>query len=197
MRTLYNEDGTEVQVPDEQELQALQEAKSKVEAIPTLEAQIEELKQAANPNFKAIREKEERLKSALKSKGIELDKDGLPIITPDEEQAKIIDQRVQQATIRSLVNRAAREFGENSEAVIAKFNKLTAGEEVNEDNYDNYLQEAIRAVGIVEEKPVVNPARKAAFTSRGTAPLPKEDNFAETNEGSELGKRLGLKSFTK
>ena len=194
MKTLYNSEGDPVEVPDDDEIQEL---KSKAESISKLEEELKELKNKPESiNWKAMREKENRLVKQLKEKGVELDENGEPIVNVDP---KFVESKAEEIANRKLVNvlveDALDEFGDARDTVFETFQAITQGKEVSRKNYREFLEKAARAEGVLLENNSKNLARRVAFARPGGAPESSSESFADSAQGRALGEAMGLPVF--
>lgn len=186
--TLYKEDGTEVQVPTEEELNASIEQKvgeTKVE----YENRLKEMEGQVNPNWAAAREKLKRLE-ALEAKQKEINElgevvDKTPTYDPNELDKKIAET-VSRSTFTIEKTRALAQFGEKAEVVGHYLDKLMTGEAQTIDNLYKFVSEAARLAA-----PEVKPT---APIFSGMPPVREEvkDDFADNPAGQELAARMGL-----
>lgn len=152
------EDGTEREVPTEEELNNLKAGHdanlAKRETVKefntikeelglqegeSLKDKLEELKQDANPNFKALREKVKRLTKAAKESGAEVDDEGNPIekqqsLTPEqvaELSNKTFDQRQIEANKVAALSKFSPEDAKSIGAIFDKIHPLGGSFEEN------------------------------------------------------------------
>jgi hypothetical protein len=168
----------------------------------TLEGKIKEMKESANPNWKEARRVMGSMKAALKEKGVEItetgevksNKSGLS----QEEIQKMIDSKIAEgigsATLKINKDGALGSYSAEDrsklEPVLDKLMSLGGSLEEN--------------LGLAEAK--VFPGRAGNNTRRvynsavgGGAPLSggQKENFADNEEGKNLGNLMGLSSFQK
>ena len=144
-RTLYDEKGNPFEVPEESEVEELKTAAQKA---TDLEAELEDAKQAANPNFKAMRDREKRLKDALKASGKDVDDEGNIIDTTvltKESIEQITAKTVTETQFNIEKTRALAQFAEKDREVVEYYlKKLMAGEEQTIENLYKFTKEATR-----------------------------------------------------
>lgn len=194
------EDGTELEVPTEEELKALEEKALKAQEMETKVSEVEnKLKEYENnpveKNWKQFRESAKKKEELLKEKGIEIKDDGTIVELNKAEplSAEEIDKRARAAAMAvTIENRKldllSRYKEEDKKVVEYYFNKLSAGEEMDLAKVDKFVKDA--AV-------FLNPSTKNGEPSlngqppRFTEDFSKRDNFAE----SDLAKQLANEAF--
>ncbi len=171
--------------------------------MESLTKKVDELKEDANPNFKAVREVIKNLKIALKEKGVEVDEKTGEIKTNEkgvskEEIADMIKKGVEEGVTEELskVDKGKILGGFNEEdrkKIGPVFDKLMKLGGTAEEN-----------LGIAEAKvfPDREPstARKAYNGAVGDgAPASgaggDNSDFAQSDQGKSAGKAMGLTSF--
>jgi coenzyme F420-reducing hydrogenase alpha subunit len=193
-----------MEVPTEEELKALQ---TSAEQATELQKQVDELsklketyeKDPVQKNWNAIRAKTERMEAALKAQGKTVDDEGNVIEQPKSITAEEIEEKARKAARSEMVGQQKRNLlakydDEQRKLVEHYLNKLTAGEEINIDNLEKFVQEA---------DILANPnqtAKSAPFVA-GQPPRIKgidENRFSDTDEGSKLANEIfGDESFAK
>ena len=144
-RKLVDEEGNEVEVPTDEELAALKvtaqvEADKKVEeAKMQWEKDKKELEGQVNPNWKAMRESNERLKEAVKASGKEVDEQGniieKPVGLSRDEVVKTTEEAARKVYLEGqIASRLGQYDNETSKVVKYYFDKLSAGETVDASN---------------------------------------------------------------
>lgn len=189
-RELQDADGNKVSVLDDTEIAELQKAKADLDAL------------GANPGVKSLREALERKEALIKSmkddyeatkamkKNAEVDEDEDVKMT-QEEIMKLSDQAVTKRLINVEVNRElARLPDEQRESVKKAFDKLTAGEEVNEETVHVFIQQALSANNLRTKEP----SRTASHGGRPARVTEQSSSFADTPEGKAFANRLGFKT---
>lgn len=203
-RTLYDDDGNKVEVPTEEEQKAtLADATKKAadEAVAKAQADFEQTKKdlesQVNPNWKKFREAHENLKKAITASGKQVDDDGNVIdpatkpLTKDEIAATAAEA-ADKSLVKAHINRTLSKLSaDDRKLVMAKYDKLVAGENVTLDNVNDFLQQAgSAAFGTRETNPLA-----VAGNAGGQPPRLSDgdrQNFAETDEGKSLAKDLQL-----
>lgn len=194
------EDGTELEIPSEEELKELETKAQKALELETKVVEVEsKLKEFENnpveKNWKQLRESAKMKEALLKEKGIEIKDDGTIVETNKQEQltAEEIDKRARQAALEvAIENRKldllSRYKEEDKKVVEYYYNKLASGEEMNLEKVDKLIQEASIHLSPVskESAPVIN-----GMPPRFTEDFSKRDNFAE----SDLAKQLANEAF--
>ena len=215
-RKLYDEDGNEVSVPTDDELKDLQTKAEQVgklsefdktlkslrdslglkDSDDLLEA-VKEAKESANPNWKATRNKLERLTTFIKTniKDAEFDEEG-NVKTPANNT--IDPNKIQQDmenTARKILNegtltqRLAKYPADKREIVKTYFNKLSAGEELSAETIEKYMPDAER-LAFPNSSPSVR-------NIEGREPNFEDSNrtdYSNTPEGQKAGSDMGLRS---
>ncbi len=207
--TLTLEDGSTREVPTQEELKELQEAKTsnetKVGELQTeLDSTREQLKEAENPNWKALRQDKEafdRTRKNLAEQGIKVDDQGN--ILKEQEQGMTAEQVVEtsrkvalEVSIENELARKLSSYDEDSKAVIRKqYDKLTAGENIDLSNLDNFINSAVGASGLS------NPATPSQIVqgARPSGGEPKDTPISERSldRGKDIAKSFGYKFNSK
>jgi len=220
MRKLFDSDGNEVDVPDEEEMKALQEASGKVgilkKSISAIRGkmglkkgqkiieQVDLMTEAANPNFTALRKKlsdktDELTKATelLKENNVEFDGGSKNLnINPEEIEKNATEAGKKAATQTILDNEVSKhlsKYDEKQRPVVEKYyKKLINDEEVGLDNVSDFIGQAVKASGIEIDT-------KANTYVDGQPPVFEKsgEDFAETEKGKEMGKRLYGDDFGK
>lgn len=201
------EDGTEREVPTEEEEKANQEAldtaKKTSEDLDALKTEFEvpegkdlnefmkELKDDANPNFKAMREKTKNLETSLKAQGKEIDENGNII----EKEKSITEEDVINTTKKTMYesekSKMLSQFTEEEKKVIEfNLNKLMTGEETTTENLQKFGAQAI----VLSYPEKASNQLNSSINSNGRPPLAGKDPKKEmTSEAKDLGmKEFGL-----
>ena len=161
MRKVVDEEGNEIEVPTEEELVAIKvEGEKKVaEAQALFEKEKKELEAQVNPNWKAMRDANEKLKEAVKASGKEIDEQGNIIEKPvgfnKEEIIKTSEEAARKVYLDGQIATQLNKY-DNETAKIIKhyFTKLSAGEEITMENVNSFIQQAEATAGlnVVERK---------------------------------------------
>ena len=191
--TIILEDGTEREVPTKEEMESLQASADKVKEFSD---QIEELEAGTNPNWPEIRQKLKKL-DALEASGKEIGDEGeikeKNIPFSQEDAQKISEQTTHKMIMKEKVNTYLASIPEEKRQTVEEtYNKLTVGQEVNSQNMDDFMTMAKGAVGITDS----NLAHKLNSPAHGSTNLPSSqvtDNYAESDSGKDMGKKMGLK----
>lgn len=205
-RSIVQEDGSQIEIPTEDELKALQTKATQADTfsaeIATLKKQKEDMENdPVNKNFSTLRGINQKLTEALKKQGKTVLDDGTvteekKVLSEDEIESKMkkIAREEQLATKKREV--FAR-FGEEQRKVVEHyFNKLTAGEEVNSDNIEDYVKEA----HFLADPQAVN-SKQRHISVNGQPPRFAPDNsnsFGSTDAGKAIADEIfGGLSYSK
>jgi len=202
-RILFDEDGNEVEVPDEKELEGLKLAakknKERKKALKELEAKIKDYEaDDGKRNFRALRKKADALEKALKKLGKTVNDKGEIVdakekIDPDKllEEAK---KAARSELIQNKIDTALSKIQDEDQRKVVKhyFEKLSAGEELDLEKVDKYLGQAAKLA--TPEGDTSNSLKDILNSDGGTSRSGAggEVNFAETEEGKALADDLGL-----
>src|ERR1700741_5310853 len=158
------EDGTQVDVPSQEELKALQDQaaaattlQQKVDAErKEWEAEKARLEQEVNPNWKALRDKEKDwiAKEADYKKQLETFGGKPPEATPltREEVEKISDGKARQVAIETHRDALLSKYSEETRKVVKHYyDKLSAGEEMTLDKVNSIISAAENAAGVAPQ----------------------------------------------
>jgi hypothetical protein len=194
------EDGTELEIPSEEELKALEEKANKAQELEAkvteAEAKVKEYED--NPtekNWRLFRESAKKKEALLKEKGIEIKDDGTIVEMNKHEpmSGEEIDKRARAAALEvAIENRKLEKLSrfkdEDKKVVEYYYNKLASGEEMNLEKVDKIIQEASihLAPPSKHTEPVIN-----GMPPRFTEDFNKRDDFAE----SDLAKHLANEAF--
>lgn len=206
-RKLFDDDGTEFEVPTDEELKGLKEIaekfKGQEQEFVKLQTELEDYK--SNPvekNWKSARKTIDNLKNALKEQGKEVninEETGEITLKTDNNLSKEEIIELQRKTTREeIVNAEKRrmfgKYDEEKRKVVEHYlEKLTAGEEVNLDNIGTFFSNAERLAGITPapSKPTLN----------GQPPVfqdPNAKGFGDTEEGKAIANEIfGEQSYAK
>lgn len=192
-RELFDNAGKPIEVPDDAELQSLREAADKAKE---LEAQLEEARKDASPDWRSARQKMKELETEANEWKSKAEKAGVqvePKPLPTDEIRRIASEEADQAYVNRYRERRLGEFGERKEAVSRIFDKLASGEKLNEAKIDEYMGIAARAAGFEDTG---SQARRAMSFGGGSAPnfadAQRKSDFADTEKGKQLSGMLGL-----
>lgn len=193
-RQLFDGDGNAVEVPDENEIKAYQEAQAKVSE---LDAKIKELEADSDPDWRTARKKMKDLsderddwKKKAEKAGVEVE----PKPLPTEDIGRIAEERAEKVYIERYRDRRLAEFGDKREAVGRFFEKLSNGEKLDENKVDELIMAAARTAGVEVQS---NPVNRAMGSSSTSAPNfdptnNKEKDFADSDSGKGLAAAMGL-----
>lgn len=205
-RILFDEAGNEVKVPDETDLTALQAAATK---SADLLKELEEAKQAANPNWAEMRrinkslEAENAKLKKLEDKGKTIDDNGEIVdrantMSPEAVRAAAV-AAAQGATTQVLIDQRVEDYlqelsTDEANVVRTYYSKLSAGEEMNVRKVDEVMKSAFQAAGIGVQE---NQARRTVGISGTGARVdgikPKKEDFADTDSGKTFAANMGLR----
>jgi len=201
-QTLFNEDGTSVEMPTQEEISQQFEKQIRTEyQIPenqTFGDFVKELQESSNPNWKEVREKIKRYEKTideLKLQGKEINNEG-KIVDKLNLSAEEIDKKIKlgvnEGTFSVEKGRLFSTLDDGDEgkkkAVDIYLTKLLSGEEKNIDNLYKYFEEAVR---IVYPESTANPLKKS-MNVQGKPPLQADKGEKLTEDQKDLGKKLGL-----
>lgn len=201
---VFDEQGVEMEVPSQEELAALKAQAGKAGLadefenlkkglnIPqgqTFSDYLRDLQLSANPNWRAARQAMDRMKEALRGKGLEVDDEG-NIKSPQQQiSPEDIENRARNAARNEIVN-------QHKEALLGKYDPETR--KVVEDYYGKLIAGQELTIGNVEK--VMRDAEKLArpesvstgFDIRGGAPRIQHEpkSYADTPEGQEQARAL-------
>jgi len=187
-KTLYDKEGNEVVVKDDEELKTLEE---QAKEAADLKVKLVEAEEAANPNWKEARGKVKKY-DKLRSNGVDIDDDGNVVNTKEEVTMEKVRQESRVAAQREILDgqlaRKIESLPENlRDSARAKFDKLTAGEKLDLDNLNTYFEEAVRIVA-----PSKSLAERSFAGSGGGAPIFTPKQKEEEQQGEELSSAYGL-----
>ena len=190
---LYNEDGEKIEgalTPDE-----VKELRDRADRASQLESELasKSEEKPENENIKNMREKIKKLEKIAKSSGVELDESGSPIenVTPD-----FVRKASQEENMKFYVEMKKKEelakYGESAAEIEETFNALTNGKNVDNSNFMEYLQKAVRANGVDEPQQDNSRVLRNAVYSRGSTPRVDDTPFSDTQEGRAFAEQLGI-----
>jgi hypothetical protein len=163
MEKIILADGTEREVPTQEEFKALQEkattaTKAEEERLAAVKL-AEDLKTQVNPNWQVAREKMAKQKQALEAKGVKVDDDG-NIVDPQatginmDEIKKAQVEVTTQAMLDNTKDVLISDYDDDTQKVIdVYFKKLTNGEQVTTKNIKKFVEQAIQ-VAVPQNKRV-------------------------------------------
>ena len=166
MITLYQEDGTPVEVPSDEEIAVLKQSQEKV---VTLLKEKEDLEKDVNPNWKEIRETNKKLKEALKAQGKDVDDNGNIIeknVFNKEEVLGEAKKMFQEETFGTEKERLLASYSDTDKQTISIYlDKLMSGEERNISNLHKFMDQATAFVFPNQD----NKSKRSAYSSNGHA----------------------------
>ena len=184
-------DGTEREIPTQEELTALAEkAKAADElatAKSTLEKEIEELKEGTSPNWKEVRAKLREL-DELKANSGQAQNKGPSIADLEKLTNAAVSRKLLDAKVVDSFSKYDQETRSKAKEV---FDALTLNKEVKEDSLDNYITMALRAAGVSTD---TSANRQNNFAGNGGEPLvPKTPQAGQSDlkRGAEIAKAIG------
>lgn len=192
-QTVKNSEGADIEVFTKEELEAEKAEASK--KAQEAEDKIKELEQELNPNWREARKKMEILekerddwKTKAEGAGVKPEPTG---VSPDE--AKRIAEEAAGATyVNRYKDRVLSGFGDKREIVAKYFEKLTAGEQLDEAKIEQFANDAARAAGVLQQ---ANPLNRAIAAGGGSAPEFREapkDGFGDSEAGKSTAAAMGL-----
>lgn len=201
------DDGTEVEVPSQDELQKLQEKAKQAEQLELdLKKANEALTKKDSPDWRNARRRMEKQDELLKAQGKAVDDDGNVIdvpatqqpINPDEiikRAEEAATKKAQEVALTNYKNELLNSFDKDSREVVEHYyNKLSQGEELTFDSIRKFINEASRHVS-----PNASTRRPVSFGgSSGGAPRYdlksdgslNEKRFSETEDGAQVAKEI-------
>ena len=199
------EDGSEVEVPTKEEQDVLQAKADAHDELQTKVTELEKFKEdsdadPSNKNWKEMRDNNKRLKDALKASGKDVDDEGNITEKPNTLTAEEVDERAIKAAKgellsnhrSTLLNKITDE--EQRKVVEHYFGKLSAGEELDFNGVEKYMQEAQRLAtpaGEDSNRINVNGGAPKLVNANGG------NNFSETEDGKRMAAEMfGDDSFT-
>lgn len=169
----------------------LEEYKKAKESLDALKKENEDLKGQANPNWKAARDRMEKLEALLKGKGVEVDETGNPK-GGSGQGLSVEDVRKEsvEATRKELLGSRLEELlddydTDSKEVVRHYFTKLTAGEQVDMKNIKKFVLQAENAANAGEKKV------KRDFSGQGPRAVDSQEKLSEESMKG-LGTKMGL-----
>jgi ferritin-like metal-binding protein YciE len=202
MERIILEDGSEKEVPSDEELAEMKAASERAKELETkLEETsnlMKELEEGVNPNFRAMREKQKILIEQLKKEGKEVDENG-NIVDPNtnfnaEEIMKKAEETGKRSALQTLLEERKNSFfkkydAETKQVVEQYFNKLSTGEELTLDNVEKFIKQAEQLSNVSEENSSI-----VSVPAYGSTPKFKVENqknsFAETEEAKNIAKEI-------
>jgi hypothetical protein len=184
-----DESGAEVEAYTQAELDA-----AKAES----EAKVKALEEEINPNWREARHKmseQERLLAEKDRKLAELGHKEPVMGLSAEDAAKIAVEKADEVYLGRYRERILSRFGDKKDAIKAYFDKLAAGEKLDEAKIDQYVNDAARAVGVRSEPDrdvMAQYGRGGASPIFPTAPVEGQDGFAATQQGKATAAAMGL-----
>lgn len=155
-KTLILEDGTEVEVPTEEELAELRQ---KSESVETLTKELEDLKQQAgdksDPDWKLARKKMKTMEDKLKEQGKHVDDEGNIVENQQQVSTDEIIKKAEEAATRTATqfsldqfkNDMLKSYNEEDRKVVEHYyTKLSAGEDLSFDKVRELVGEAARHI---------------------------------------------------
>ena len=213
MRKLFDKDGQEYEIPDEEELKKLQEAQKGLEELKgdetfqSLSAEhgtknikelLGKLKEGVNPNFPKLRKIISNLSETIKKSGKEIDEDGMvkevnKNLTPEEVQ-KMIRQESQKMFIESALGSALNNINDKDSKEIVKrnFEKISDGEEINPQNINQFIKNAVSISGINQPVDFLKSTTSIMPGSSSANYSNTKQDYSTTEEGKALASSLGL-----
>lgn len=195
-REAYDADGNLIQgLPDEAELKTLQEAAA---AKAELDAKVAEAQKKLedyekDPAFKNLgilrkkAEEAEKERDEWKTKYETAVPDSQPKYLSSEEAIKIAESVAEKKFLDKTVNNLLNEFGDKKEVVKKFYEKLSQGEELNEEKVKELVQTAANAAGLISQQtPFVT------YHGGGTPKFDNEKSYADTAEGEAKAAALGM-----
>lgn len=188
------EDGTTMEVPTEEELQALQ---NKAKTAEELQAEIEKIKNdPQDKNWAQLRAKTANLEKALKEQGKEIDDDGniveskAPQFNEDEFIQKATTAAEQAAKAQLLNDYKQRQLNQlpadERDVVDSYFTKLSSGEDLDYGKIDKFMTDALRLARPDQQIKSGAPSIGLPPMSSLDAASQKRENFVDTTEGQSI-----------
>lgn len=206
MKKVILQDGSELEVYEEADVTAVKtQAETEKAALQKttsdLQAKISELEaDDGNRNWAKIRQAKEKLASALKAQGKQVDDDGNVSEAPKVLTGEEIELKASQAARREILGdykkKALAKLDDETRKVVDHYyNKLTSGEEVTLDNVDKFISEATR-LAVPENN---NNRGVGSFAGKPPVLKPADGTgFSSTDAGKKIAEEIfGTDSFTK
>lgn len=193
-RQFTDEEGNTIEVPTQEELDALNEKATKVEE---LETKLKELETEVNPNWREARKKIEGLESYTKKLEERAMKQGLEIgdkkSLTEEDANKIAESKVKEGILNDYRDELLLLYKDKEADVRSYFDLFAkSGDIASKEDVKKYVQAAGRAAGLTEETNSMG----LESPSGGSEPQFKDNtakkDFTETEEGLGFMKNLGL-----
>jgi hypothetical protein len=190
-QTLYKEDGSPVEVPTTEEIEAQTEQKLG-ETKAEYDNRIAEIEKDVNPNWREARktmaEQETKIK-ALESQGKTINEKGeivdLNRTLTMQDVERISEEKAQAVALSQIKGTLLSKYDAETRPVVEKyFNKLTQGEKLDDSNISTFISDAERAAGLSSSK-----NRAPVFSGQSPIHSPSE-SFAETVEGKTMMSQL-------
>lgn len=194
-KTLFTESGDEVEVPTEEELKELQDKADKVEGLETdLKTKVEALEKYADKDFNFGRLKKANVKEReemTKDFSAEMKIMANEILKMQESSDTKIEDTITPVKEKCVAT-IAGEDEELKKKLEAEFvglggDKATTPEKIVE------LYDKARVIVEANIQPP-NPLNQYVPTTGAGEAVPKDKNFADTQDGKSLAKTLGLKT---
>jgi len=197
MAKYTDENGNVVELPDGTDITKLQADAARAAELAAKESQWEkdrkDLEEAANPNFKRMRESQSRMRQALEAKGFKTDEDGnildsAPI--KQEDIRSVASEEARKIQMETVIEGHLQGIDTNIAAAIRdRFNRLSSGEKLTVETVNKFMQEARAAVGYQQS---ANPLHRASSSPLGAPPrLPDPAQEVDKKRGMEIAESFG------
>ena len=202
MEKIILEDGSEKEVPSDEELAEMISASERAKELETKLAEttnlMKELEEGVNPNFRAMREKQKVLIEQLKKDGKDVDENGNIVNHNNNFNTEEIMKKAEeigkksanQAILEERKNSFFNKYDEETKKVVQHyFSKVSSGEELTLDNMEKFVKQAEQLSNVPEEhSSIIN------TPSFGGSPKFKiesnKNSFSETDEAKNLAKEI-------
>jgi hypothetical protein len=193
-RQFTDEEGNTIDVPTDEELEALNEKVLKVEE---LETKLKELESEVNPNWREARKKIEGLETYAKKLEERAMKEGLEIgdkkaLTEDDAN-KIAETKVKEGILNDYRDELLLLYKDKEADVRSYFDLFSKSAGIaSKEDVKKYVQAAGRAAGLAEETNSMGLDSPSGGSEPQFKDTTKKSDFTETEEGLGFMKSLGL-----
>jgi hypothetical protein len=193
MRTLFDEDGNKIEVPDEKELTEQSEKLKKMEEelkVFNENKGVKNLREVLSRRDDEIRKLQAELAVASgdgeEKKIVKEDDKKVDLSDPSSLDAMIADSLRRQTVASELTNRLKGYSKEEAESIERDFKKLTEGETVSTENLNDFFSKAVRSS--------IPDAKVKSVSVGGLPPRINEEapRFTETEEGKRTAELFGF-----
>lgn len=189
--TLYDAEGNPQEVPTAEEIEAskaeFQKKEEEMKAqVETLSKEKEDLEQNSNPNWKAIREVNKKLKDALKTQGKDVDEQGNIIDKKEFNEEEVLGKAKEMFKEENFLSEKERLLSqysdEDKKTLVLYIDKLMVGEEKNISNLHKFIDQAKNFVFPGQD----DRTKQSIYSSNGHGP-----NLSNDGKPSESTVKMG------